>query len=211
MNKLIKRVGELRKGKVKAKVEKRLSEFRALGKKGNKEWFSELCFCILTANSRARSAINIQKEMGARKFCECARGDIVRCIKRHKHRFHNTKAEYIIKARKFVNIKNEIRLLGLAKGAEARQWLVDNIKGIGYKEASHFLRNVGYFDLAILDRHILNLMVENGFLKRRPKSLNKANYMDIEKKFRQIAAKLRMKAAELDLYMWYMKTGEVLK
>ena len=212
MNRLIREIGRLRKSEIKKKVEGRLAEFKALGQKGNKEWFSELCFCILTANSKARSAIAIQKELGVRGFCECAQGDIRKCIIRHKHRFHNNKAKYIVDARRFVRIKDKIKSPGLMpKGEAARQWLVDNIKGIGYKEASHFLRNVGYTGLAILDRHILNLMVENDFLGERPKQLNRKDYLLIEKKFKKIASKLKMNAAELDLYMWYMKAGDVLK
>ena len=73
------------------------------------------------------------------------------------------------------------------------------------------MRNVGYTNLAILDRHILNLMVENGYIENKPKSLNKKTYLEIEEKFNEIARELGMSSAELDLYMWYMKTGEVLK
>ena len=86
-----------------------------------------------------------------------------------------------------------------------------NIKGLGYKEASHFMRNVGYNNLAILDRHILNLMLEQGYLRAKPKTLTRKTYFEIEQKFKKIADGLRMSMAELDLYMWYMKTGEVLK
>jgi len=86
-----------------------------------------------------------------------------------------------------------------------RGWLVKNVKGVGYKEASPFLRNVGYFDVAILDRHILTLMNED------KKALSKKRYLKIENKFRQLASKLGMSCAELDLYMWYIETGWVLK
>ncbi len=86
-----------------------------------------------------------------------------------------------------------------------------NIKGIGYKEASHFLRNVGYKNIAILDRHIINLMLEYGLIEEKPKTLSRKIYLSIEKKLKIIADRLNMPMAELDLYMWYMKTGEVLK
>jgi len=48
-------------------------------------------------------------------------------------------------------------------------------------------------------------------LLERPRSLTKKSYLEIEKKFTKLAECLGMPAAELDLYMWYMKTGEVLK
>jgi N-glycosylase/DNA lyase len=73
------------------------------------------------------------------------------------------------------------------------------------------LRNVGYKNLAILDRHVLNLMKEYDIIKEKPKTLNKKKYLEIEKIFKKIANTLKMSCAELDLYVWYMKTGKVLK
>ena len=82
---------------------------------------------------------------------------------------------------------------------------------VGYKEASHFLRNIGFKNLAILDRHILNLMLEEGLIEERPKPLGGKKYLGIEKRFLKLAKGLKMPAAELDLFMWFMKTGKVLK
>lgn len=199
---------KLRKSPIKAVVENRLNEFEELGRMGNEKWFSELCFCMLTANSRAKSAIAIQKELGYNGFSEMSESEISSAIKRNKHRFHNNKAKFICESRKYKKIKN---ILSGKTESDAREWLVKNVKGLGYKEASHFLRNVGYKNLAILDRHILNLMAENSYLNEKPKSLNKKNYIEIENKFGEISKSTNMSNAELDLYMWYMKTGEVLK
>lgn len=51
-------------------------------------------------------------------------------------------------------------LLRNGDGAEStRSWLVANAPGVGPKQASMFLRNVGYsYELAVLDRHVLNYM-----------------------------------------------------
>jgi len=208
-------IAELRalgKSNVAAKVEKRLAEFESFSKKPAKEWFSELCFCILTANSRAETALRIQEQLGAKGFCEACASDIKKCVISNKHRFHNNKTRFIIAAREHLDIKQKMqRLLNEKSEPAAREWLDKNIKGLGYKEASHFLRNVGCQNLAILDRHILSLMLEHGFIQEKPKSLAKKKYLETEKKFREIAKKLGMSAAELDLYMWYMKTGKVLK
>jgi len=208
-NRLLRDLSELRKTFVRKTVETRLKEFKFLGKKGEEEWFCELCFCILTANSKAVTALSIQDELGASGFICDSEKSVCDCIKKNKHRFHNNKAKYIVEARKYKSeVKKKVNELG---EIEAREWLVKNIKGLGYKEASHFLRNVGYVNLAILDRHILNLMVEEKVIKEKPKTLNKKKYLEIESKFKEIADKLSMNAAELDLYMWYMKTGKVLK
>ncbi len=209
---LISDVKRLQKEPIGDTVGTRLGQFSAFKSKPNNEWFSELCFCLLTANSKARTAIKIQKELGHEGFKNKTLKEVTECIRRNKHRFHNNKARFIVEARKFTNIKDIITDLAEKEGQTgAREFLVKNIKGLGYKESSHFLRNVGYFDLAILDRHILNLMIENKIIKEKPKSLNKKNYLDIELKFRKLADKLDMSLAELDLYMWYMKAGEVLK
>ena len=202
---LVKQVKSLQKTEVRNKVKSKLKEFSSFKNKSNKEWFSELCFCLLTANSKARTAIQIQKELGHEGFMHKNLKEVTDCIFRNKHRFHNNKAKFIVNARQHKNIKDIIK-----KQNEPREWLVNNIKGLGYKESSHFLRNVGYFNVAILDRHILNLMNDDKLIKR-PKTLNRKNYLQIEKKFSKLAKKLNMSIAELDLYMWYMKTGEVLK
>ena len=73
---------------------------------------------------------------------------------------------------------------------EKREWLVKNIKGIGYKEASHFLRNIGYKNIAIIDFHILDLLVKNNLLKEKPKTLTKGKYLEIENILRKLAQNL---------------------
>lgn len=214
MSKVAVSVKRLRKSKVRADVEKKLRIFSDFNRKNNREWFGEMCFCILTANSKAKTAIAIQKELTASGFCTLCFEDVRDAIIRNKHRFHNNKARFIVEARRHLNIKDLIKKTadkGTEGQLEAREWLVKNIKGLGYKEASHFLRNIGYLELSILDRHILNLMKDDGIIKERPKSLTKKTYLEIEHKFRKLANKLGMSCAELDLYMWYMKTGFVLK
>jgi N-glycosylase/DNA lyase len=212
MDNLIKKIKELEKSSIKKKVEARLKEFESFKNKTNDKWFSELCFCILTANSKARTAMSIQKELGPIGFCNFPESKIKDSIIKNKHRFHNNKARYIILARFNYEIKDKIMQIAEKSGeTSARQWLVENIKGVGFKEASHFMRNVGFKNLAILDRHILNIMVENNHLKKKYASLKKKDYLEIEQLFLKIAKNLKMSAAELDLYMWYMKGGDVLK
>ena len=212
MSSLINEIKQLRKLPISKKIQSRLKEFSSFESKSQKEWFSELCFCILTANSRARTAIAIQKELGAEGFCNFSDKKISTAIKNNRHRFHNNKAKFIVCARPNVDIKDKVLTIIEKEGQQqAREWIVKNIKGLGYKEASHFLRNVGYFNLAILDRHILNLLVENKLINEKPKSLNRKTYLEIESIFNKLAKQVKMVPAELDMYMWYMKTGEVLK
>ncbi|MFH0979258.1 MAG: N-glycosylase/DNA lyase [Candidatus Woesearchaeota archaeon] len=207
---LIAETKRLSHGPVGTQVEKRLRQFKSFDKKAPKEWFSELCFCLLTANSKAKTSLAIQADLGANGFCSASAADVKKCIVKHKHRFHNNKTAFIVGARNHLDIKDKISALLKSSEDQARVWLVKNIKGLGYKEASHFLRNTGCTDLAIVDRHIINVLVEYGLITR-PKTVTKRVYLVIEKKLRLLAQELGMSLAELDLYLWYMKTGQVLK
>ena len=95
-------------------------------------------------------------------------------------------------------------------GESLRTWLVQNIKGLGYKEASHFLRNIGYDDYAIIDFHIIDILTQYGFIKK-PKSLSKKRYLEIEQDLNHIAQLCDLTLAELDFYLWYLETGKILK
>src|SRR3989344_905792 len=87
---------------------------------------------------------------------------------------------------------------------------VENVKGFGMKESSHFLRNIGVKDIAIIDFHIVDLLVAEGLIQR-PKSLSREKYLEIEDVLIGLANKVNLSLAELDLYLWYIETGKVLK
>ena len=205
---LAKLIGKLKSSEVSELVAEKMREFKELGKKGNEVWFSELCFCILTANSTAKLGLKIQGELGD-GFLTLPKKELTRRLKEFGHRFYNKRADFIVSARKFDRMKDIITKFSDAK--RARGWLVENVDGIGWKEASHFLRNVGFEDVAILDRHILALMREQGLIEQVPRTLTRRRYLEIEEKLRELAEKVDLSLAELDLYMWYLKTGQVLK
>ncbi len=207
-----KTVNALQKKERGKQVSKRINEFELFRNKSSQDWFSELCFCLLTANAKFKTANAIHKELGYKGFMNSSLNDITSCIKRNKHRFHNNKAKYIVAARAHNDIKHEIlEILDKSDEFNTREWLVANIKGLGYKEASHFLRNVGCKNLAIVDRHVLSIMNEYNIIKAKPKTVTKKTYFDLENKLKNISSKLHMSIAELDLYMWSMKTGQVMR
>jgi len=84
------------------------------------------------------------------------------------------------------------------------------VKGFGYKEASHFLRNIGFENLAIIDFHIIDSLVDAGLIEK-PKTITPKKYLEIETMLKKIAEKSGMNLAELDLYLWCNETGKVLK
>ncbi|MEW5996571.1 MAG: N-glycosylase/DNA lyase [Candidatus Micrarchaeota archaeon] len=215
---LFEELERVRGSPVRETIEKRMEEFREAGKGGEERWFSELCFCILTANYTAHGGIRIQNELGAEGFCNLPEKELVKRLKELGHRFYNMRGIFIAEARG-KKVKESLRKVcggkletgNWRRETEMREWLVENIKGLGWKEASHFLRNLGYFDLAIIDRHILSILKKYGYISEVPKALGKKKYLEIEGILDGIAKKAGMSQGELDLYLWYMKTGKVLK
>jgi len=205
---LIESIEELKRSHVRSLVKKRILEFTQLKHGTSREIFEELCFCILCANFSAERSIRIQKEIND-GFLTLSELQLAKRLKEMGHRFPNTRAGYIVSARGKINsIKNAIE--NFADSKELRDWLAEEILGVGMKEASHFLRNIGYTDLAIVDFHILDLLVRHGIVKK-PKTLTRSKYLEIEEKLKEIAKRVNLSMAELDLYLWYMETGKVLK
>jgi len=201
---------------IKPVIEKRISDFENIWKNGSEEEiFSELVFCIFTPQSKARTcwaAVNLLKE---KKFLYSGKYEEISELINNV-RFRNNKAKYLVRARELfiyngrINIRKKIAEL-IIKGEE-RAWLVKNVKGIGYKEAGHFLRNIGAnFNYAILDRHILKNLKKNGVIEDIPKTLTKKHYLDIEKKMQVFSSKINIPLSHLDLFFWYNEAGEIFK
>ena len=205
MKKILNEIEGLRKSDVGRVIDGRVKQFKALGKKSSKELFKELCFCILTANSTAERCIEVQQKVGD-GFLVLSPSRLQKKLKSSGCRFHTKRAGYISEARRY---KDSLKKM-LASAPEKREWLVKSIKGIGYKEASHFLRNIGYDDAAIVDFHIVDVLADNGLVER-PKTMNKKEYEKIENVLKKIAGKSGLTLSELDLYLWYIETGKVLK
>ncbi len=191
---------------IKEELKKRTAEFFT-----EKDWkglFSELCFCVLTANGSAEKGLEIQKDLGPAGFLKLSEKELVKELKKHGYRFPNTRAKYIVENREKAPLLPQVYDMN---PKEAREWLVKNFKGIGYKEASHFLRNVGVFDLAILDKHVLRWMKKNKLISDIPRSLSKQQYLEIEKKFVKEAKEKGMSPGIFDLVVWAEMTGKVMK
>lgn len=213
LGKIIDEVKKLAEGEVGKTVAERIKQFRQIGKAGHQRWFSELCFCILAAGSSAKRAMEAQEKIGEEGFMGLSFDRLKRELKGANYQFPNLRAKYIVEARKKFHEKNikEILLKACRNPFEMREWLVSNIEGVGYKVASHFLRNIGFFDFAILDQHILELMDENGLIKWDGRTPTGRKYLEYEKKLRPLATEVGMPLGVLDLYLWYLKTGKVLK
>ena len=202
--------------KKKIQIKKRLEDFKTNYKRSDKNIFAELCFCILTPQTKAVNCDRAIKELKKRNLLlEGSKRDIKNMLK-GLVRFHNKKASYIVAARKRfqgkkgINIKESIGINDIFK---TREWLVRNIKGLGYKEASHFLRNIGLGkNISILDTHILKNLKELGVIKKIPSSVSGKNYTQvIEERMRKFAGRIKIPLEELDLLLWSRETGFVFK
>jgi len=205
---LIKKIQELKKSEISKVISNRIKEFESiLFKKDKNQIFSELCFCILTANSTADLCIIVQKNT-EEYFLTLKEKELAEKLKLNSCRFHTKRAGYICEARKY---KEELMNIIITKEErEIRNWIAENIKGLGMKESSHFLRNIGFKNIAIIDFHILDLLEKSGLIKK-PKKLSKETYLDLEKVLNNLAKKVDLNLAELDLYLWYIETGKILK
>lgn len=203
-------LSRIRSSPVAKTIKTRLEEFHSLGQKPFNEIFKELCFCLLTANYTSEGGIRIQKEIGD-NFLTLTQDDLAIKLTSLRYRFPNARAKYIYHAQQQQNSIKET-FASNKSTYKLRNWLAENILGLGYKESSHFLRNIGYFDVAIIDFHIIDILVKNKLItKPKSKSLNKTQYFEIEGVLAKLALKLNMTQGELDLYLWYLETGKVLK
>ncbi|MDK2885714.1 MAG: N-glycosylase/DNA lyase [Thermosipho sp. (in: thermotogales)] len=192
----------------KNQVEKRWEEFKKIGKQGSEEdLFVELSFCVLTANWSAKGGIKAQEEIG-KGFITYSLDELELALRKVGHRFPKARAKYIFQNRWVIGNLKKIITLNVD---ESREYLVKNIKGIGWKESSHFLRNVGICDVAILDKHILRILKEYELIEQIPKSWSKNRYLEIEKIFKKVSKMFEECPGKFDLYLWYYLKGVVEK
>ncbi len=208
MQKIIQLIEDLKKSDIRKVIGQRMKEFEEMGKKSDNEIFKELCFCFLTANFSAHGGIKIQNAVGD-GFLHLNEKELSGLLAKNGHRFPNARAKFIAESQKHKdNIK---QILGaFSEDKNARNWLADNIKGLGMKEASHFLRNIGRKNVAIIDFHIVDLLVRNKLIEKS-KTITKKKYLEIEALLKDLADEVGMPLGELDLYLWYKETGKVLK
>lgn len=209
----IKKLKKMYKDK-KGEIENRLHDFKKIWERNDRKIFAELCFCILTPQSKAESCDGIIRKLEDSQLL--FRGNINQIRPYLKNaRFYKNKSRYLIAARRlFLNngriaIKNKIDIKNINR---TREWLVNNVKGIGYKEASHFLRNIGFGnELAILDIHILRNLRNLGVVEDMPRTLTKRTYLTIEDRLKHFSDNVKIPMSHLDLLLWSSATKKIFK
>jgi N-glycosylase/DNA lyase len=192
----------------KQQIRDRLLYFKR--EKSDDELFEEFAFCLLTPQSKARSCWASVERLREKGILFNGSESMIR--KNLICRFPNNKARFFIEGRKFfVENKEKIKSM-FSMPLELREFLVKHVKGYGYKEASHFLRNIGLGnDLAILDRHIIRNLARYGAIEQEPKFMTGKYYLEIEEKMRIFSKKIKIPMDELDLLFWSEEAGEIFK
>lgn len=166
--------------------------------------FGELCYSILTSQSRAKNCREAVNKLKADKKLFAAN---VRELRNYLNsiRFADKKAVYIVEARKKLP---ELKSMLNSKPEELREWLIENIDGIGIKQSANFMRNIGFRGLPIIDVHVQNFLRKIGYNNYKTGSLTKKQYTDLENKFLKLANKLNIPPEELDIAIWLYQSGE---
>ena len=197
-------------------IRERTAEFEVVWKEGSDErLWEEMVFCFFTGGCSAK--------MGLRSI-EAVRPLLIHGTHEElmnalvgKHRYPRARSGYIVASRDFLqehcNLELRKKLKSFENALERRDWLVKEkrIKGLGYKEASHFLRNIGLKGYAILDKHILRSLAELKIIDDPKPPNTKLKYLTVENQLKNLAEIVEIDFDELDLVLWSMKTGEILK
>lgn len=198
-------------------IEDRVEEFKRLWREASDErLYMEAVFCLLTPQSRATSCWMAVEELVERGLLFSDNAEKIAEVLKGRVRFHNTKARNLVLLKQAfsddgkLNVRQLISRFGDSKAA--RDFLVEKIRGYGMKEASHFLRNIGYgLELAIIDRHIVKNLHAAGIIDKVPKTITKRTYLELENAFHDFARFLGIPPAHLDLLLWARQTGFVFK
>ncbi|MCI0485729.1 MAG: N-glycosylase [Blastocatellia bacterium] len=194
----------------------RLSEFEEVGRSASDErLFEELTFCIYTAGASARMGLR-SVERARPVLLTGSMEDLQRALRR-THRWPEARGAYVYQTREYLRRECGLRVRELLDGFETadarRDFFAANreVRGLSYKEASHFLRNIGYRGYGILDKHILARLAEFGVIESPKPPSTKKKYASLEEKMKLFAESVEIDFDELDLLLWYTKAGEILK
>lgn len=202
---------------IRSRIEERLDEYIKIWRDGdNKDIFCELAFCILTPQSKARNAWKAISELRDNNLLFTGSEEEMLPFL-NIVRFNRTKAKNLYILRKQMTDENGKFITKdffstFNSAFEMREWIVKNIRGMSYKEASHFLRNIGFGqELAILDRHILKNLAALDVIKEVPKTVTPKLYKEIEEKLKEYCKEIDIPMENIDLLLWYLEAKDIFK
>ena len=192
-----------------------------------KKLWMELCLCILSSNIQyelAQSALShlnkknlidpywiIEKQNSLKIIAFELSKPIYHPAKKdgslRKYRFPNVRARDLVKSAYFLYSDGRYIKTLLTKSnsiEQIRSFLVENISGLGLKESSHFLRNIGFdSSLAIIDVHIVSFLKDLKIISKNNKPITPKYYFELEKKMQELAEFYGLNLGVLDNAIWY--------
>lgn len=199
-------------------IRARLREFRRVWQTASdSRLWEEMVYCIFTAGASAK--MGLRSVDALRPLLKTgAQADMTKAlVAAGAHRFPNARPGYVIVTRDYLeesfSMQLRRRLDSFRDPMERRDWLArePRIKGLGYKESSHFLRNIGFKGYGILDKHIVRCLCELRVIDSPKPPTSRGRYLETEDRMRRFAADAGIDFDELDLLLWSTKTGEILK
>ena len=197
-------------------IRARLKDFEDIWQHaGDEKLWEEMVFCFFTGGCSAK--MGLRSIEAVRPLLMTGTHDELMNALVGRHRYPRARSGYIVASRDFLqehcNLELRRKLESFENPFDRRDWLVreKRIKGLGYKEASHYLRNIGLKGYAILDKHILRSLAELGIIDDPKPPSTRQKYLAIEQKLKDLALLTGIDFDELDLVLWSMKTGEILK
>jgi N-glycosylase/DNA lyase len=161
---------------------------------------------LLDSRALASSAQDYERHV-ASALCQPVTVEVAGITRCARTRFRNRLASLL--ARTVADLYPRGMTLGkLLRSAEsprhARQSLVDRVWGFGPKQASLFLRRVGYTsELAVLDAHVLTyLRLRSGTCPKVGSLSRLSVYEHLEGEFKRIAMDIGCSVGCLDLATW---------
>jgi len=129
------------------------------------------------------------------------KSEITKILQKNEIQYERNKAQYLIDNRKLLsqptlkNPTNELKIkekLNLQNLEKTRKWLVENINGLSWKGASHFLRNIGYGDdFAIVSSYISKTLFKLQLIEDAQLPKNEEEYLEQEKKSKKTCRRSR--------------------
>jgi N-glycosylase/DNA lyase len=180
------------------------------------ELFSELASCIIGSRITFEKAKNVS-ELLKRNELLTPQG-LIEQPRTYEKRIHSilreqkclyakSKARYIVSTSISIYSNKHTSIRKILETANdqyaARDILVELCLGIGFKQASLFLRNIHYADdLAILDTHVINYMRLMGLEDDVGQGLTQRMYLSYEDRLRKYSEKFNTSVAQLDISIW---------
>ncbi len=187
----------------------------------------EFCLCVLSSRTRF--------ELASEAVDRLERSGVLARMRAKPTNVHHAEVEAVLRPRKDGKVgargipfwrSRSAQLLGSAaalyagrrKGLKSillrigdpervRSEFVSTLPGMGMKQASHFLQNIGFSrDLAIIDTHLLSFIIEDLMLIRfESHGVSERMYMDLERRVQRMAAANGFSLRQLDRAIWRSK------